>query len=210
MALLALALVGFRSGWSFRFRSGGLRRRWHQRDAAGRNDWPAEGHRQVAGRWSPCLPAAPIKFVSGNPAVLAPAPDFLVGGQALAAQPSITPVFVAAPAPQFSHLKHSFVPRPGDGYRPSAAARRVDWIFRDATYTSRHSKRSRALPRQPRFSLSRQSSASAPFIGPLPKRFAWRGRPRWCSASSLPFRPPICWWCLSHGLRGGDGPGEPV
>ncbi|WP_245466771.1 hypothetical protein [Mesorhizobium sp. M1A.F.Ca.IN.022.07.1.1] len=47
----------------------------------------------------------PVKLVSGNPGILAPASDFLVAGGTLPAQAGIAPPFVAAP------LSHPNQPR---------------------------------------------------------------------------------------------------
>ncbi|WP_301006048.1 hypothetical protein [Mesorhizobium sp.] len=97
MALLVLALVGFAQAEvsaSTAAASGGAgisASRQGETLALLRVTGKAQAVEVRAGR------PLPIKLVNGNPGTLAPAPDFLAAGQALPAQASIVPAFVAAP-----------------------------------------------------------------------------------------------------------------
>ena len=105
MALLALALVSFAQAEisaSTAFASGGAgisATRQGETLALLRVAGKAQALEARAGR------PLPVKLVSGNPGILAPASDFLVGGGALPAQAGIAPVFVAGP------LSHANQPR---------------------------------------------------------------------------------------------------
>ncbi|WP_246505817.1 hypothetical protein [Mesorhizobium silamurunense] len=107
MALLVLALVGFAQAEvsaSTAAASGGAgisATRQGETLALLRVTGKAQAVEARAGR------PLPIKLVSGDPGTLAPVTDFLVAGQALPAQASIAPVFVAAP---FSHANQPRAP----------------------------------------------------------------------------------------------------
>ncbi|WP_245499327.1 hypothetical protein [Mesorhizobium sp. M1A.F.Ca.ET.072.01.1.1] len=105
MALLALALVSFAQAEvsaPTAFATGGAgisATRQGETLALLRIAGKAQALEARAGR------PLPVKLVSGNPGILAPASDFLVAGEALPAERGITPAFVAAP------LSHTNQPR---------------------------------------------------------------------------------------------------